>query len=977
MKYAFYEYAAELDVLKQKSMLSTEDAQQLLTILDGDEELACFFYEKSDTGLMPTPEWLPLLRNAGQFEELGGVADKVTILWRFKAKYIASCASEQPAIVFQILAEIHPFDALVQAYFLDALLKLPIETALRASWIIWDYTGDRGFKIWAWVGTPVAEFMVKSLEVDPDLAFGIARYLLDIWSDEPKSGSLMRDANWRFESPYEYSELIFKYFKQVWKKHPFRAAALLIRTLDNYLEEINKKKNYDASTHLYISMENLDKIDRADRDYETALVRGICEAGRTVIAEDANRISELLRMMRDADKEIFKRIEMYLLRFVPAGVETARIDEIIRDTDRFNSYKGKHEYALLLRDKASHVSDVSKSAFVELIRQTRVTDVGEFAKWFGETRGREYTQEDLEKYENRMRAAKLYLVQSAFPEMYEEYKRKAGAEDAELRPRPMVGPARAVSPTEGSPMTVGEMAKMSAEAVFAYLGEPEGWHVNKAKADHFFEPKEALGSVFKQVVKQRVDDYVAGEQAEHIVQLDSEFAEDYFHGVSDAIRSSEWKKESWIPLLAVANAVVDAHKSDPLYKDAFRAMLSALHDAFGENEKSWAFDTENVEAFWKILEPLVRYNEPPVSDEHERDPMQLRLSSVQGYALSHVVCLAILCKRDHLSLFEERLRQRIRQLLDYVLTDVRRAEVLCAFGIDFARLVWLDEEWVGAKMNAIFADDMWGAVWGTHVSWGRPSREAFDLLYEKGQYKHAVEGIGETGKWDVDKKVEKGLSDHLMIALFNGWLDSDPAGLLTAFLEKAPATLRGHAAYFLTTGFEALKEEPDKEASKRLKQYWERRLASMEKDPQAHKEEACQFLYWAENSPLGGKETLALLERTLNLTNGEMGQKHFPTEFFKGVREMITGNELIALRCLGKVMRDERITSHISLAENAIDAVFQHILALPKDYPGVITVWTEAMQLADTLGRLRVYKFRPVYEELHARMAATEEDRTA
>jgi hypothetical protein len=122
-----------------------------------------------------------------------------------------------------------------------------------------------------------------------------------------------------------------------------------------------------------------------------------------------------------------------------------------------------------------------------------------------------------------------------------------------------------------------------------------------------------------------------------------------------------------------------------MYKDAFRATLSALHDAFGENEKSWASDTANVGVFWNILEALVRYDEPPVSDEHEHDPMQLRLNSVQGYALNHVVCLGILCKRDYPSFFDKTLRQTLRQLLDYVLVDVRRAEVLCTFGIDFAR----------------------------------------------------------------------------------------------------------------------------------------------------------------------------------------------------------------------------------------------------------------------------------------------------
>jgi hypothetical protein len=965
----FYSHVNKLDELKQRPNPTADDLNNLLRIIDGDDDLALWFYEGGESGLRPTPAWVPLLREAGQFEELGGAADKATVLWRIKAKYLAKCASDQPDEVCRIITEIHPFDILVQSHFLDALSNLPIEIAGRASWIIWDFLSGRQYRVWAWVGKPVARFMVKAMEFDLNLAFGIARYLLDIWSDEGESGSALRGVMWKFKSAYEYNELMFKYVKKVWEACPFRAATLLIRTLDGYLEEINKKKNYDVSTHLHVSVENLDRIERTDRDYETVLIAGICQAGRAVIEREADRIPELFRMLRGADKQIFKRIEMYLLRFVPDGTQTTRIEEIIGDADQFDSYGFKYEYALLLRDKAAAISEAGRNAFRDMVRHTGVDNIDRFAEWFRKTRGREYTPEDLDKYENRMRAAKLYLAREAFPDLYDEYKKKAAAEDEELKPRPMVGPARWVSPTEGSSITVSDAAKMNPSEVFAYLSDPARWQMDKEEGDHFFGPKEALGSVFKQVVKQRIGDYVLGEQAERVAQLESEFTEKYFYGVWDAIRGGEWNKEFWRPLLDIAKGVVDAHKSDPTCRDAFRAMLSALHDAFGEDKKPPAFDTGAVETFWSILEPLVRYDEPPVTDEHERDPMQLRCNSVKGNALGQVVCLGILCKRDYSKLFEEKLKEPIRELLQYVITDVRRAEVLCIFGIDFARLVWLDDEWVCAHTDAIFANDMWGAVWGTYVSWGQPSRKAFDLLYGKGKYRQAVERIGETSEWEFSKKVEEGLSDHLMIALFNGWLGSDPDGLLAAFLEKAPASLRGHAAYFLTSGFEALKKEPDEEAGKRLNRYWEKRLTSMEKARQAHKEEAFQFLYWAKDSPLADKETLALLERTLDLTDGEMGQGHFPTEFFEGIRDMSVGNELSALRCLNKVMPDQRIESHISLVEEAIDAVFRHVLKLPAEYPNVTEIWKEAMQLADALGRLRVYKFRPAYEQLHEKMA--------
>jgi len=328
------------------------------------------------------------------------------------------------------------------------------------------------------------------------------------------------------------------------------------------------------------------------------------------------------------------------------------------------------------------------------------------------------------------------------------------------------------------------------------------------------------------------------------------------------------------------------------------------------------------------------------------------------------VNLGIVCKRDYSEPFEDKLKELIRRLLQYVIDEVHRPEVNCTFGIDFARLAWLDEEWLRDHTDAIFEGDMWGPVWGTYVSWGRPSRKAFELLYEKGKYRKAVEAIGEDSPWEFRRSIEDGLANHLMIALFNGWLDTDSDGLLDAFLDKAPAKLRGHAAHFLTSGFPALKEEPDAEVSKRLKEYWAQRLTAMENDRQAHKEEASQFLYWAKDSPLDAKETLVLLERTLAITGGEMGPEHFPTKFFEGISDLTLGNELIALRCISKVLGDERMEGHISLYEKHIATVFQHILSLADDYPRVDEIRREAMHLADSLGRLRVYKFRPVYEEL-------------
>ncbi len=965
---AFYSGLGEVECVVESANSyerepTIEEVEQALSLLLVPQYRNWFFEN------LQNPLWFAPLKTRGLFDappepvedaETGGVRYPY---WP-ELEYLKRVAKERPADVREIVMSLQDVkNPLVKTGCIEALSAMAAMEAAKGVAFVKEAMRERTTYHWYWEGQAAATLMLKLAKSSREEAFHVAYLLLEIWVPGDKENRLWHDATARFDT-HHYGELVLKSYKQVWEIYPARAIRVLIKTLDRYLAELNKGSNYDRSTHFCIRMENLDAMDDLERDYVAILVNAICEAGKAVIEKKPDETDALLDLVQEKGKAIFTRIEMYLLRFVEKGTQNGRIAKILLDRQLFESPGFRYEYDLPLCDKIDEVRHVVEATYKTWIAEIGVKDKDRFATWFRETHGRDYTPGDFEKYENRMRAAKLYSVRTAFPDLYGEYKKKAGVEDEELRPRPMVGPARWVSPTEGSPATVEEIVEKSPTEVFAYLGDPSHWQTPDKTTDRFFGPKEALGSVFQRVVKQRIRDYVTEEQAEHVGQLDSEFTASYFQGVWDAIRGGEWERDFWAPVLAIAKAVVDAHKSDPAYRDAFRAMLSALRDAFGGDEKSMVFDAGAIETFWSILNRLVRYDEPPVESEHERDPIQLRCSSVNGSALEQVVLLGAAYKKRHGKLFDDRLKAQTEKLFEYAITDVRCPEVLCTFGLDFPTLGWLDEKWLRSHTDAIFAEDMWDAVWGTYVSWGRPSPGAFALLYERGQYRKAVDDIGKSSPWRFDKEPEEGLSEHLMIALYNGWLDQDPKGLLPAFLEKAPAALRGHAAEFLTTGFEELKERPDANVSERLKQYWEQRLNAMEKDRQANKEEAVQFLYWAKNSPFAPDETLGLLRSTLDVTEGEMPADHFPTGFFEGVSEAAVGNELAALECLNKVMADRRMESHISLIKQWIDGVFNGIVKLRDDHPKVREIRQAAMLLADAFGRMHVYDFRPAYQAL-------------
>jgi len=119
-------------------------------------------------------------------------------------------------------------------------------------------------------------------------------------------------------------------------------------------------------------------------------------------------------------------------------------------------------------------------------------------------------------------------------------------------------------------------------------------------------------------------------------------------------------------------------------------------------------------------------------------------------------------------------------------------------------------------------------------------------------------------------------------------------------LKKASAELRGKAVGFLTTGFKSVKEEgkPYDEIAERMRTYWKGRLAAIKDNPPVNKEEAMAFTRWIENSILPDNETLELLEQTLELSGGQIGEHRDADEFVEDICLLGRKNEQLALRCL-------------------------------------------------------------------------------
>jgi len=925
-----------------------------------------YFFQK-----LENPHWLAPLKDRKFFDTPPELikdekAGTVSYPYWVESAYLKHVASKVPLDVLEIINNLKTENPYVKKGCIDALLEMPEDDAVKGVSFACKASKQKSWHEWFFVGRPAAKLMVKLAEKHIEEAFKIAWALLEVWKPtEDSRKSIFNDITAKF-APHEYNDLVFKYYRKLWDIDAAKATVIFVKTFDRYLTDLNKAKGFDVSSHFYITVERLDQIDRVDRDLVAVLVSGICEARKAVIEKQPEKVDELLDYLRDLKKHIFERVEMYLLRFVPAGTYKNRISEIIKNKKFLETPGYEYEYKLLLRDKFEDVDSQAKKAFEDWIKSQDLDDEDKkrISEWFKEREGRDATDKDFETIENSRKAKALYLVKERFSELYKESKTKAQASDEELRPKPRMSTGRWISPTEGSPINPAEMSRMQSSEVIEYI-VTETWK-DKKQTSFFHTPQEGLEGVFKEDVQQRTGDY-AVLKASELIRLKPNFLSQYFYGIENALREKKVENANLESILKQAIYIVKDKEGEKDYRGSFQGILEITREIFDNEALKEAIVKTNYELIWGIIEPLTKYDyNPDVIAGDDTDPHTECINCVQGQAFQLVVRFGLICKNEDADNYRKIWSDKIREVLTYITDNVKTAKTICVFGVWFPQLHWLEEEWIEENLEKVFDtknNEIWNAVWGSYMSWSRPYKKPFEFLVKRGKYSSAIKRIGSPVKYRYGKDPVEGLVEHLMIAFFNGWIRLDD-DLLKKFFDDAPAKVRGQAALFLTTGFKHLKKNPDKSTSDRLKEYWEMRLGAIAKEPRANTEESVEFVAWVKDSPIDSSETFDLIYRTLELTDGKIGEGRSGYDFLEGVCDIAEDNELKALRCLNKAMSDRQMGMHFSLYEENLTKFMNSITELPDNYPSINEIRKEAISLANAYGKMGIHKLRPAYERL-------------
>jgi len=962
----FYKYTEQIDELTKIERPTKEDVQKILGIIGDDDDLAIYFYRGNTNG-----EWVTLLNEVGEFDELADPEKINAILPRMKAHYLVEAAKQKTKEVAGIISRIDVKDIIIQSILLDTLLKNPLEVIEEGVDIIKRYLGEeKDYSDWYMAGERSAEFMNAIAEKYPDKTFEIAEALLKV--QKPEEESYLDKIKSRFEE-HDYEDLMFKHYKKVWELYPLRSTKFLANLFNSYLEEL-PADDYDLVSGFNVSIERLDQIrERYHRTIVKIIIQGICEAGKEVIEKQPEKIGELLDYFESLKKVIFERIEIYLLRFVPDNTQSDRINSIINNKKYLDDYYWWYEYRLLLRDKFDNVSQQARKVFENWVKAQKLDDEDKkgISDWFKKRENRDATAKDFETIENSRKAGELYLVRKEFSELYNECKEKSGASDEEIAPKPRIGEATAISSMEDSPLSVEKMLKMEPRAVIEYILDPSKWVIDKKQDHPFHTPEESLAATFGNVVKQRIENYIEIDINE-LTKLKSEFLRNYAIGVRDVTNQTD---EIINKIINQLHSVVKQKKDESNYQDYIDNMLSVVGQLFNDESLREKVIKANKEVIWEIVEPLVSYNDGrEINDNVYRDPHSACINCIPGRSFEFVIRFGLVCKNADEKDYLQSWSGKMREILTKVIKVIKDPRIRCALGVWFPQLHWLEEGLVVENVDKIFnhSDDKeWDVTWGSYVKWARAYKNTFMFLAEQGKYECAIERIRSDSTGDEYNEPEKRLVEHLIVAYYNGWIKWD-CSLLNKFFEKAPAKLRGKAADFMRTGFKSTKEKDDKKYTnaviERVKKYWEKRLEVIESNPEMNTEEAVEFIDWVKNTLLEPKETLQLLSKTLDLTKGKLSKNSDESILVKSVCKIGEGNELLALKCINKMMQGKPEWISFSDYEGYLKKFLDHILSLSSDATDIIEIRKEAKELVNAYGRRQIDELRSYYDELSKRL---------
>lgn len=403
---------------------------------------------------------------------------------------------------------------------------------------------------------------------------------------------------------------------------------------------------------------------------------------------------------------------------------------------------------------------------------------------------------------------------------------------------------------------------------------------------------EGQGDALRAAVTAELARFTGG--AMRFAGLDCTYVRAVIAGAYDALRANGTAAVEWDSLLDLATWVLDqptmsprpGFSQDPDWTWTYKAIADLLHQGLGEIANPILL--KHAEQAWALIawladqggdaHPLLEAD----SDDgpaDEQDALMSTLNTVRGEALQAAISFVAWRWRaagrpDSPFAVEPRAVALLERHLDH--TRDRSLAARRAFGVRLPNLVALDADWVRERLALFFpskAPLIRALTWQAYILWNRPYAGVRAVLTE--EYLAEMDRLRPRprGRLDVGEK----LAEHLMAFYLRGDVEIDsPDGLLRAFYERAPASVRGQAIAFIghvlrDNAADAISEEH----CARIRRLWEwRRVSVAGRMRNEQREELENFGWWfaSEHCDQGWllSELIATLEATGSIENDSL-----------------------------------------------------------------------------------------------------------
>jgi hypothetical protein len=817
----------------------------------GRPESAFYFFDK-----LANPLWIDPLTDLGFFQHPPAEVrdgDRISFpIWP-AARYLARMATEgeeaAAAAINAILKAGATENHLVHLSYVDLALAAPAATALPLAQQERRWLANQTW-LYAQLPEKFAELAAHLLQGGcKDEAFTLAATLLAFLPNDADTKAGTRDdPTARFDA-WEYEQVLKRIVAGFQQSDALGTVALLC----NLLFECAKRHGRGLSYVWRPAIEEDDQNWDLDRipDLLIDTLRDLCEA---VVRSDPGALEPVLAELikREKKQGIFRRLRLHLVR-VFRVVAGPRARAALLDTTQLDDLEVLHEYALLMRDEYSDLSEAEQSALLAAISR------GPDAR---KDLSNPEAQAEFDRYSRIWKRNHLAMIEEKLPSdwaavygsLVDELGPPAHPEFATYHsPKFWTGPQ--------SPKTRQELAGMSPEALIEYL------IVWRPTRDFMAPSPEGLGRVLEEVAADEPAKFVGAIQK--LQRLHPVYVRSIVAGLAKALKQG--KHVDWEPALSLATWCVRQEQlpyalpgdfTDPDWTWTRKAVIDLLTAGMTAKPE---FPIEARMQFWEALRPLLDDPNPTPSSENidseNFDPGTVALNTVRGSAFHALVQFALWIRRWQESQADAASRgatgfaelPEVRDALDAHLDPSHDASlaVRSVYGQWFPWLVMLDASWAQSAAPRIFPvepalSDLRDSAWQAYLAHNPPYRNVVAVLHR--EYVQAADRLASVRKVRVRalRPAEQALGEHVLVMYARAWIENgDPA--LVSFFAHAPVDTR--VAVLSSVGRDLMAREdggPDSgpriptEVVKRLQEFWDSRLQSPGRD----KRESEAFGWW-------------------------------------------------------------------------------------------------------------------------------------